>query len=104
MVADVPLGALLSGGYDSSLVVALIAGAEARGRADVHDRLEDSRMDESIYARGVAEHLGTALQSCAWTTRRRLKVVPRLATIYDEPFGDSSQIPTFLVMQLARRT
>ena len=103
MVADVPLGALLSGGYDSSLIVALMQSQSPRPIRTFTIGFPDPRMDESGYARRVAEHLGTAHTELHVGDREALAVVPRLPSIYDEPFGDASQIPTFLVMQLARR-
>jgi len=102
MVSDVPVGTFLSGGYDSSLVTALL-------QADREDKIntftigfEEKGYDESPHAKKVAQHLGTNHTEYYCTHKDALEIIPKLAEIYDEPFGDASAIPTVLVSQLAR--
>ncbi len=101
LVSDRPLGAWLSGGIDSSLVTALMQEQTETVRTFTV-AFDDERLDESPYARRVAEHLGTAHTAFALAAKDALDVVPRLAEIYDEPFGDASQIPTCLLAAHAR--
>ncbi|MDQ3030797.1 MAG: asparagine synthase (glutamine-hydrolyzing) [Myxococcota bacterium] len=102
MVADVPVGAFLSGGIDSSAVVAMMTRTGGRVRT-YSIGSEDARYDEGSDAERVAKHLGTEHTPLVATSEAARAVVPRLATMFDEPFADSSQVPTFLVSQLARR-
>jgi asparagine synthase (glutamine-hydrolysing) len=103
MVSDVPLGAFLSGGIDSSLVVALMQAESTRKVRSFTIGFEDPDFDESGHAAEVARHLGTDHTSWTITSREALDVVPLLPQMYCEPFADSSQIPTFLVSKLTRQ-
>jgi asparagine synthase (glutamine-hydrolysing) len=103
MIADVPLGALLSGGIDSSLTVALMQEQASGPVRTFTIGFDDPEHDEAAHARAVAAHLHTDHTELRVTAEDALKVVPLLPEMFDEPLADPSQIPTYLVCRLARQ-
>ncbi len=104
LIADVPVGTFLSGGIDSSLITALAATASGTPVKTFSIGFDDPRYDEAPYARAIAKHLGTEHHELYVSADEARAVIPLLPTMYDEPFADSSQIPTYLVSKFARST
>ena len=103
MVADVPVGMFLSGGIDSSLVTALIQDQVAKPVKTFTIGFNQPEFDESPHAEAIAKHLGTDHHTLICSERDFQEIIPQLPDLYDEPFGDSSAIPTFLVSKFAKK-
>lgn len=104
MVSDVPVGVFLSGGIDSSLVSAIVQSESSKPIKTFTIGFEDKEYDEAKWAKLIAKHIGTEHHELYCTEKELFEIVPKLSYIYDEPFGDSSGIPTYLVSQLARQS
>ena len=104
MVSDVPLGAFLSGGIDSSLVAALMCKISKQVPRTFSIGFDDPTYNEAPYAKAIAQHLGTDHTQVILSQADALAIVPKLPSVYSEPFADSSQIPTRLVSEVARRS
>ncbi len=104
MVSDVPVGVFLSGGYDSSVVTALLGCNSAKKIRTFTIGFEDRDFDEAPFARAIAERLGTDHTEYTCNTKEAQEIIPHLADYFDEPFGDSSAIPTILVSRIARQS
>ena len=103
MISDVPIGCFLSGGIDSSLISALMQKNSLRKIKTFNIGFEDKFLDESNYARKIAEHLGTEHNNVIFSNQNIIDLVPKLNEVYDEPFADSSQLPTILLSLITRK-
>lgn len=103
MVADVPVGVFLSGGYDSTCVTSLLQKNSTEKIKTFTIGTTDNKLDEAPFAKQIAAHLGTDHTEYYCTAKEALDIIPDLPYYYDEPFADSSAIPTILVSRLARK-
>lgn len=103
MIADVPVGVFLSGGYDSSAVAAILQSGRTEKLKTFTIGFEEENFNEAPHAKKVARHLGTDHEEHYCTKQEAFTIIPRLPDIYDEPFGDNSIIPTTLVSQVAAK-
>lgn len=103
MIADVPVGVFLSGGYDSTCVAAILQSTNNTKIKTFTIGFQEKEFDESDYAKKVAKHIGTDHYDFICTEKQAIEIIPKLAEIYDEPFADPSAIPTILLSELASK-
>ena len=103
MISDVPIGCFLSGGIDSSLIAALMQKNSLKKIKTFNIGFEDKNLDESIYAKKVSECIGTEHYNVIFSNQNIIDLIPKLNTIYDEPFADSSQLPTILLSLITKK-
>ena len=102
MVSDVPVGVFLSGGYDSSIVTGILQKDSTQKIKTFTIGFHEKKLMKPVYANKIAEYIGTDHHEYYCTTKEAQDIFPELADIFDEPFGDSSAIPTTLVSRFAR--
>ena len=102
MVSDVPIGSFLSGGIGSSLITALMQKQSAKKIQTFNIGFKDKTLDETKYAASIAKHLGTDHYNVIFSNKDIINLIPKLNQVYDEPFADSSQLPTILLSNITR--
>jgi len=104
MEADVPLGAFLSGGVDSSLIVSIMQSQSSSPVESFSIGFDEEGYNEAVYSKQIAQHLGTKHTDLYVSAQDAINVIPELSSLYDEPFSDSSQIPTYLVSEMTKKS